>query len=144
MLELIASCLIRPGRGHLTELPPLITLLTDFGTRDAFVGVMKGVILSLCPEARLIDLTHEIAPGEMQAGALALRWAAPYFPPGTVHLAGVDPGVGGPRRALGLRTPAAVFVGPDNGLLWPAASRAGDPEAGEIGLSGWDRPVSST
>jgi S-adenosyl-L-methionine hydrolase (adenosine-forming) len=122
----------------------LITLLTDFGTRDAFVGVMKGVILSLCPEARLVDLTHEIAPGEMQAGALALRWAAPYFPPGTVHLAVVDPGVGGPRRALVLRTPGAFFVGPDNGLLWPAASLVGDPEGWEIDLSSWDRPVSAT
>src|SRR5260370_37272953 len=123
---------------------PLITLLTDFGTRDAFVGGMKGVILSLCLEARLVDLTHEIAPGDIPAGALALRWAAPHFPPGTVHLAVVDPGVGGPRRALVLQTPAAFFVGPDNGLLWPAASLSGDPEALAIDLSGWDRPVSAT
>jgi S-adenosylmethionine hydrolase len=119
-------------------------LLTDFGTREAFVGVMKGVILSLCPVARLVDLTHEIAPGDIRGGALALQWAAPHFPPDTVHLGVVDPGVGGPRRPLVLRTPEALFVGPDNGLLWPAASLAGEPEAWEIDLSGWDRPVSAT
>ena len=122
----------------------LITLLTDFGTRDPFAGVMKGVILSLCPEARLVDLTHDIAPGDIHAGALALRWAAPHFPPATVHLAVVDPGVGGPRRPLVLQTPEARFVGPDNGLLWPAASLAGEPEGWEIDLSGWDRPLSAT
>ena len=117
--------------------PPLrvLTLLTDFGTRDPFAGVMKGVILSLCPEARLVDLTHDIAPGDIRAGALALRWAAPHFPPATVHLAVVDPGVGGPRRPLVLQTPEARFVGPDNGLLWPAAAEgeAFFPQAGEPG-----------
>jgi S-adenosyl-L-methionine hydrolase (adenosine-forming) len=123
---------------------PLITLLTDFGTRDAFVGVMKGVMLSRCPEVRLVDLTHEIVPGDLRAGALALRWAAPHFPPGTVHLAVVDPGVGGARRPLVLRGAEALFVGPDNGLLWPAASMAGEPEGWEIDLSRWDRPVSAT
>jgi S-adenosyl-L-methionine hydrolase (adenosine-forming) len=128
----------------LTQAPPLITLVTDFGLRDAFVGVMKGVILSVCPEARLVDLTHEIAPGDIHAGALALQWAAPHFPPGTVHLGVVDPGVGGTRRPLVLQTSGAFFVGPDNGLLWPAASRAGEPAAWEIDLSGWDRPVSAT
>jgi S-adenosylmethionine hydrolase len=123
---------------------PLITLLTDFGTRDAFVGVMKGVILARCPEARLVDLTHEIAPGDIRAGALALRWAAPHFPPAAVHLAVVDPGVGGSRRPLVLRGAEALFVGPDNGLLWPAASRDGEPGGWEIVLSRWDRPVSAT
>src|SRR5687768_4435798 len=96
--------------------PPIITLLTDFGQRDPFVGTMKGVMLSLCPEARLVDLTHEVAPGDVRAGAFALWNAAPHFPSGTVHLAVVDPGVGGARRPLVLRTGAALFVGPDNGL----------------------------
>jgi S-adenosyl-L-methionine hydrolase (adenosine-forming) len=123
---------------------PLITLLTDFGARDAFVGVMKGVMLTRCPEARLVDLTHEIAPGDVRAGALALRWAVPHFPPATVHLAVVDPGVGGARRPLVLRGVEALFVGPDNGLLWPAASMTGEPEGWEIDLSRWDRLVSAT
>jgi S-adenosylmethionine hydrolase len=105
---------------------------------------MKGVILSLCPAARLVDLTHEIAPGDIRAGALALRWAAPHFPPDTVHLSVIDPGVGGPRRPLVLQTRAACFVGPDNGLLWPAAALAGEPVGWEIDLAGWDRPVSAT
>src|SRR5437870_9744709 len=125
-------------------MPSLITLLTDFGTRDPFVGVMKGVILSLCPAARLVDLTHEIAPGDIAAGALALRWAVEYFPPGTVHLAVVDPGVGSERRPLVLRAAEAFYVGPDNGLLWPAAALDADPQVWEIDLSRWDRPVSAT
>src|SRR4051794_16995699 len=124
--------------------PGVITLLTDFGTRDSFVGVMKGVILSHCPDARLIDLTHEVTPGDVRAGSLSLQWAAPYFPPGTVHLAVVDPGVGGARRPLVLRGARALLVGPDNGLLWPAAAREGEPEAWEIDLSAWDRPISAT
>jgi S-adenosyl-L-methionine hydrolase (adenosine-forming) len=124
--------------------PPIITLLTDFGTQDPFVGTMKGVILSGCPEARLVDLTHAVAPGDVRGGAFALWTAAPYFPPGTVHLAVVDPGVGGPRRPLVLRTAKALFVGPDNGLLWPAAAREGEPEAWEIDLAHWDRPLSAT
>jgi S-adenosylmethionine hydrolase len=124
--------------------PPVISLLTDFGTRDAFAGVMKGVILTLAPEARLVDLTHQIPPGDVRAGALALRWAAPHFPPGAVHLAVVDPGVGGSRRPLVLRGERAWFVGPDNGLLWPAASHGGPPDAWEIDTSNWDRPISAT
>lgn len=128
----------------MTEPPPIITLLTDFGTRDPFVGAMKGVILSLCPTARLVDLTHEVAAGDMRGGAFALWAAAPYFPPRTVHLAVVDPGVGGPRRPLVLRTEQALFVGPDNGLLWPAAAREAPPEAWEIDLATWDRPISAT
>jgi S-adenosylmethionine hydrolase len=108
------------------------------------VGTVKGVILTLCPDARLVDLTHEIAPADIAAGALALRWAAPHFPPGTVHLAVVDPGVGSERRPLVLCTPNAFYVGPDNGLLWPAAVLDGEPEVWEINLSRWDRPVSAT
>ncbi len=95
----------------------MITLLTDFGHRDAFVGTMKGVILGICPEARIVDLSHGIAPQGIDEGAFILRTAYPYFPDGTVHVAVVDPGVGGERRALIVETPRYRFVGPDNGVF---------------------------
>src|SRR5512143_1093923 len=103
-------------------MPRLVTLLTDFGTRDAFVGIMKGVMLSMDPTLRLIDLTHEIPAQAVDVGALVLRSAVPYFPDGTVHLAVVDPGVGTARVAIAVRTERALLVGPDNGLLAPAAT----------------------
>ncbi len=96
---------------------PIITLTTDFGLRDPFVGVMKGVILGICRDALLVDLTHEVAPQQVLEGALALGSAWRFFPPGSVHLAVIDPGVGGRRRALGLRAGGHYFVGPDNGLF---------------------------
>jgi S-adenosylmethionine hydrolase len=96
---------------------PIITLTTDFGLRDAFVGVMKGVILGICAEARLVDLTHEVAPQDVLGGAVAVHDAVRFFPAGTIHLAVVDPGVGSRRRALAVRTRDACFVGPDNGLF---------------------------
>ncbi len=100
----------------------LITLTTDFGTRDWFVGTMKGVILSLNPRARIVDLTHEIAPGDVRAGAFALAAACRFFPKGTVHVAIVDPGVGSDRPAIAVQTDRYVFVGPDNGVLsWALA-----------------------
>lgn len=95
----------------------IITLLSDFGTQDAYVASMKGVILSLNPEAVLVDLSHEVPPQDIRAGALILAEAAPYFPPGTIHLAVVDPGVGGPRRALAAHCRGHFWVGPDNGLF---------------------------
>lgn len=95
----------------------IITLTTDFGTREAFVGIMKGVILGIHPSVHLVDLTHEIAPHDILEGALALGAAVPFFPPGTVHLAVVDPGVGTERRALALAAGGQQFVGPDNGLF---------------------------
>lgn len=96
---------------------PIITLTTDFGTRDPWVGIMKGVILGICPEARLVDLSHDIAPQDVLEGALCLGAAAPFFPPGTIHLAVVDPGVGGARRPLALTVAGRRYVGPDNGLF---------------------------
>jgi hypothetical protein len=111
---------------------PVVTLLTDFGTQDAFVGTMKGVILVRCPAAHLVDLTHELEPADIVGGALMLASAARYFPAGTVHLAVVDPGVGGARRALVISAGGHYFVGPDNGLLWPAAEAAGIPVAHEL------------
>lgn len=96
---------------------PLVALTTDFGTEDPYVGVMKGVLLGICPHARLVDVTHGIPPQDVVAGRLALEAAVPYFPAGTIHLAVVDPGVGTGRAAIAVRTPRAVFVGPDNGLF---------------------------
>ncbi len=99
----------------------IITLLSDFGTRDAYVGIMKGVILGISPSVRLVDLTHEIPPQAIRLGALVLRSAVEYFPEGTIHLAVVDPGVGSARQAALVVAPRALLIGPDNGLLAPAA-----------------------
>ncbi|RMG88808.1 MAG: hypothetical protein D6708_10915 [Candidatus Dadabacteria bacterium] len=107
---------LKPTPGVVKE-PPVVTLTTDFGTRDPFVGVMKGVILRICPGAQLVDLTHELPPQDVLAGAIALEDAVGYFPAGTVHLAVVDPGVGTDRPALAVRTDRHWFVAPDNGLL---------------------------
>ena len=96
---------------------PIITLTTDFGLTDIFVGVMKGVIWSICPEARIADITHAIPPQDVRAGALALGRACPFFPAGTVHLAVVDPGVGTQRRPIAMRMGEGMYVGPDNGLF---------------------------
>jgi S-adenosyl-L-methionine hydrolase (adenosine-forming) len=95
---------------------PLITLLTDFGVQDAYVASLKGVILSLNPGVVLVDLSHTVPPQDLRAGALLLAAAAPYFPPGTIHLAVVDPGVGSSRRALAAHCRGQFWVGPDNGL----------------------------
>ncbi len=97
--------------------PPLVVLTTDFGLTDAYVGTVKAVILGICPSARLLDLTHGVPAHDVLSGCLALEAARPYVPPGTFHLAVVDPGVGGPRAALAVRTAREVFVAPDNGLL---------------------------
>lgn len=95
----------------------LVTLLTDFGTADGYVGEMKGVVVSRAPSAVLVDLTHDIAPGDVAAGAYALGRAWRRFPPRTVHLAVVDPGVGSSRRAIACEAGGQCFVGPDNGLF---------------------------
>jgi S-adenosylmethionine hydrolase len=102
-----------------------ITFLTDFGLEDDFVGTCHGVIKRIAPDAQLIDITHGIRPGRILQGALALANALPYMPAG-VHLAIVDPGVGSSRRPLALRdAEGQLYVGPDNGLLLPAADRFG-------------------
>lgn len=95
----------------------IITLTTDFGTQDWFVGTMKGVILGIAPKVRLVDITHEIPAGDLRAGAFALAAACRFFPAGTIHVAVVDPGVGSERAAIAVRTTRAIFVGPDNGVL---------------------------
>jgi S-adenosylmethionine hydrolase len=105
---------------------PLITLLTDFGTQDGYVGAMKGVILGEARDAAIVDLTHDIPPQDVLAGAFALAQAAPYFPPGTVHVAGVDPGVGTERRALMAEHAGHIYIGPDNGLFTFALGALGE------------------
>lgn len=103
----------------------LITLLTDFGAADAYVGIMKGVMLGVNPDARLVDLSHAVPPQQIQVAALVLRSAVPFFPRGTIHLVVVDPGVGSSRRPILIETADAILVGPDNGVLCPAAARIG-------------------
>lgn len=104
----------------------LVTLTSDFGLADAYVGVMKGVILGIAPEARLVDISHSLPAQDILAGAFLLAASWRYFPSGAVHLAVVDPGVGSDRRAIALSIDDAYFVGPDNGLfglVWAAARR---------------------
>jgi S-adenosyl-L-methionine hydrolase (adenosine-forming) len=125
---------------------PLITLLTDYGLEDDFVGICHGVIATICPEARVIDITHGVTRHDIQGGALTLRDALRYMPAG-VHIAVVDPDVGAERRAVALAlADGRVLVGPDNGLLWLAAAEAGGvTEAADIARSPWRlEPVSAT
>ena len=96
---------------------PIIALLTDFGTRDHYVGAMRGVALGICPEATLVDITHDIQPQDIFGGALELAASFTYFPSGTIFLCVVDPGVGSPRRGIAAEAGDYRFVAPDNGLL---------------------------
>lgn len=106
---------------------PLVTLTTDFGTADGYVGTMKGVILNIAPDARLVDITHHIAPQNVRQAAYALYTAYVFFPPHTVHLIVVDPGVGSARRPIALCTPAGAFVGPDNGIFSYVMANENEP-----------------
>jgi S-adenosylmethionine hydrolase len=99
----------------------IVTLTSDFGLRDPYVAQMKAAILSICPDATIIDVTHDTEKFNIRMGAFMLASAAPYFPKGTVHVAVVDPGVGTQRRAILIQTRQGFFVGPDNGLLILAA-----------------------
>lgn len=106
------------GNGTLgREGPIIVTLLTDFGTRDAYVASMNGVILGIAPQVTIVDITHEIPPQDVAAGAFILSTAYSYFPTDTIHVAVVDPGVGTSRRVVLLETPQGRFLAPDNGLL---------------------------
>lgn len=116
----------------------IITLTTDFGLADSYVGSVKGVILSINPRATIVDITHDVLPMQIEHGAFLLAGACQNFPAGSIHLAVVDPGVGTERRPLAIVTPAATFVGPDNGVLSAAISdiyreAAGD-SAGRIAV----------
>lgn len=105
---------------------PAVTLLTDFGWADTYVGQLKGALLRTFPEVQWVDLCHTVPPQDVRAGAFLLWSAVEIFPAGTVHLAVVDPGVGSSRRAVAARSARGdLFVGPDNGLLCPALDRLG-------------------
>jgi len=125
---------------------PFLTFLSDYGLADDFVGICHGVIATICPQARVIDITHGIARHDVRAGALILRAALPFMPPG-VHLAVVDPDVGAERRAVATRlADGRMLVGPDNGLLSLAAHLGGGViEAVDIARSKFRlEPVSAT
>jgi hypothetical protein len=104
---------------------PVITLTTDFGLRDGFVGVMKGVIYGICPHAHIVDISHDVRPQDVREGAYVLARQAFYFPENTVHIAVVDPGVGTARRPLAVKAGGHFYVGPDNGVFTPVYERAG-------------------
>lgn len=95
----------------------IITITTDFGLRDGYVGVMKGVIWGINPDAKIVDVTHLISPQDIHQGSIALQRVVPFFPDGTIHLAVVDPGVGTNRRPIAAKIGNHLFVGPDNGLF---------------------------
>ena len=95
----------------------IVTLLTDFGTSDHYVAAVKGVLLSINPSLNIVDITHEISPQNIREAGFILASASKYFPEGTLHLAVVDPGVGGERQGLAAATKRYLFVGPDNGLF---------------------------
>src|SRR5689334_8781307 len=96
---------------------PILTLTTDFGLSDHFVGVMKGVILGICPQAQIVDITHDVAPFVVSEGAFRIAQAYPYFPKKTVHVVVIDPGVGSERRPILAEAGGQYFVAPDNGVL---------------------------
>lgn len=122
----------------------MITLTTDFGGSH-YVGALRGAILSVHPEARIVDITHHVRSHDVRAGAFALAAAAPYFPPGTIHVAVVDPEVGGRRRPILVECLKGVLVGPDNGLLMPAAKKLGVVRARELANKAqWRDEVSHT
>lgn len=130
----------------MSDRPPFISLLTDYGTADEFVGVCRAVIAKICPQAVVVDITHAVPRQDVRTGAVILAQTLPYTPLG-VHVAIVDPGVGGARRAVALRLIGGrVLVGPDNGLLWPAAQAGGGVvDAVEISSSRWRlEPLSAT
>lgn len=122
-----------------------ITLLTDFGTTDGYVGVMHGVILRINPAATVVDVCHEVPPQDIHAGAFILSTVYPYFAPDTIHVVVVDPGVGSERQAIAVRTARGTFVAPDNGVLSYVLAR--EPIVQMVQLSNaayWLAPLSST
>jgi S-adenosyl-L-methionine hydrolase (adenosine-forming) len=117
---------------------PLITLTTDFGLQDPFVGTMKGVIAGICPEARVIDVTHGVARFHILDGAIKLWQSARFFPSGTIHVAVVDPGVGSERRPLLAKIGEQWFIAPDNGLLsWVLNEAVTSPSGTAMDFSAW-------
>ncbi|MEP6568799.1 MAG: SAM-dependent chlorinase/fluorinase [Acidobacteriota bacterium] len=128
---------------------PLITLLTDFGTADYFVAAVKGIILSASPKATIVDITHEIPPQDIAAGAFTLLASCSSFPAGTIHVAVVDPGVGSARKPILIKLGEQLFVGPDNGIFSYVCEASEDkgmtPELFHLTSKQYFRqPVSST
>lgn len=139
---------LRVSVSPLSRVSP-ITLLTDFGTADYFVAAVKGVILTANPKANIVDITHEIPPGDIEAAAFTLLAACPSFPAGTIHLSVVDPGVGSARRAILIKLAEHFFVGPDNGIfsyVWERGENLGvTPELFHLTNAKYFRhPVSAT
>jgi S-adenosylmethionine hydrolase len=134
---------------------PIITLTTDFGLSDSYVAVMKGVVLGIAPETVIVDVSHQIAPQDVLEAAYVLRTAYRYFPATAIHVAVVDPGVGTRRKALGVKAPHGLYVGPDNGIFCSVLEEqeALNEETGEL-VKGtavdltnedyWRKPVSQT
>ena len=123
----------------------IVSLLTDFGTADYFVGAMKGAVLSVNPSAQVVDITHEVPAYDVEAGAFALLAAFEAFPVGTVHVTVVDPGVGSPRRPLAVEGGGHFFVGPDNGVFGHVYERLKNFRAFQLTDESYFRPaVSST
>jgi hypothetical protein len=123
----------------------VITLTTDFGLRDPFVGIMKGVILGIAPDVQIVDITHDVPPGDIRRAGFCLYTAVRYFPAGTIHVVVVDPGVGGPRRAVAVQSAHAFYVAPDNGVLTMALKL--DPPVRAVNLENpklWLPDVSHT
>jgi S-adenosylmethionine hydrolase len=104
-------------------LRPIITLTTDFGLSDHYVGVMKGVILRIAPQAEIVDITHDLAPYEINEAAFVMEQTYPYFPKKTIHVAVIDPGVGTTRRPILVEAAGQYFIAPDNGVLTPVLNR---------------------
>lgn len=123
----------------------IVSLTTDFGLRDHYAGVMKGVILGICPAASIVDISHQVTPYEIAEGAFLLAQAYPHFPPGTVHVIVVDPGVGSSRRPVLLEAARQFFVAPDNGVLSMVLSREEKRKVRAVTEDKWFRkPVSAT
>lgn len=122
---------------------PVIALLSDFGSRDHYVGTMKGVLLGICPDITLVDITHEIAPHDVLDGALELAAAYRYFPAGTIFLAVVDPGVGSVRRGIAADLGDYKFVSPDNGLLTAVVRETPPKKVVELTERRYARPTVS-
>lgn len=135
----------RTWRSPVWQANGIVTILTDFGTRDPYVGIMRGVVLGVAPHAHLVDLTQHVPPQSVAVGSLLLRSAVEYFPPGTVHLAVVDPGVGSDRAPIAVLTRRGALVGPDNGLLHASAEALGVLEVRRIANEDlFRKPVSHT
>ncbi|MFX1449844.1 MAG: S-adenosyl-l-methionine hydroxide adenosyltransferase family protein, partial [Promethearchaeota archaeon] len=123
----------------------IITLLTDFGLEDPYVATMKGVILSICPTADIVDISHQIRKFNIREAAFKLAFIAQYFTPSTIHMVVIDPGVGSSRKSLVITTDNYIFIGPDNGVLYPAAEKDGIKNIIEIKNKDlFLKPVSNT